>query len=278
MDNLIRSQTVVVVPCFNEERRLRLSAFGSYLSSSNSAHIFFVDDGSSDDTLPLLLRFHRRHPLTCTVAKLPQNRGKAEAVRQGMLSAIDGGAQLVGYWDADLATPLREISHMRAVLSRDPETMLVIGIRERLLGRRIHRSIARRSLGYLSALLTRSLTRLGTRDTQCGAKLFRATETLEQSLKYKFQSRWLFDVELMMRMQTALGPLRDFAYEMPLDCWAEQGGSKVNGVAYLRSLRDLLRLTWAFSRRVPRTNESTHSDISVVASAARWERQMRAAG
>lgn len=278
MNMSFRSQTVVVIPCFNEERRLRLSAFGSYLSSSNSAHVFFVDDGSNDGTLSLLLRFQRRHPLSCTVAKLSQNCGKAEAVRQGMLTAIHGGAQLVGYWDADLATPLWEISHMQAVLSRDPETMLVIGIRERLLGRRIHRSIARRSLGYLSALLTRSLTRLGTRDTQCGAKLFRATETLERSLRCGFRSRWLFDVELLMRMQRKLGPLRDFAYEMPLDCWAEQGGSKVSTSAYLRSLRDLLGLTLGFYRRMPLESESAKSDISIVASASRWEGQTRAAG
>ena len=46
------------------------------------------------------------------------NGGKAEAVRSGMLAAIDQGhAAVTGYWDADLATPLEVIPQLVARLA-----------------------------------------------------------------------------------------------------------------------------------------------------------------
>ena len=240
------SDTVIVVPCYNEERRLRFAAFDSYLATRHAAHVLFVDDGSRDGTLPLLLKFQKTHSRSCTAAALPQNCGKAEAVRQGLLAAIEGGARVVGYWDADLAVPLREIERMEEIIHRDPETHLVIGIRLPLLGRRIRRDRLRGSLGLLSALLTRALTRLGTRDTQCGAKLFRVTDELRQALSSPFGSRWLFDVELLMRLRQTDGPLDQIAYEYPLECWAEQAGSKVKSSSYLGAIRELARLSWRY--------------------------------
>jgi len=237
-------RTVIVVPCFNEERRLRFAAFESYFATPGAAHILFVDDGSRDSTLPRLLAFQRTHRRSCSVAALPKNRGKAEAVRQGLLAAIDGGAETVGYWDADLAVPLREIGFMEAVVSRDEETQVVIGIRLPLLGRRIRRDKLRGTLGRVSAFVTRTLTRLSTRDTQCGAKLFRVNDQIRQCLAFRFGSRWLFDVELMLRLRAIHGDFEQIAYEVPLECWVEQPGSKVRPSSYLASLWELLRLRW----------------------------------
>lgn len=274
----LNSKTVLVVPCFNEERRLRFAAFDAYLSEARAAHVLFVDDGSRDETLKLLCDFQRKHMHSCTVAKLPENRGKAEAVRQGMLAALEQGAQVVGYWDADLAVPLREVSLMEAVIHRDPETQLVIGIRFPLLGRRIRRDPVRGSLGRLSSLLTRVLTRLGTHDTQCGAKMFRASDTLRRCLQGRFDSRWLFDIELLMRLRNALGSLTDTAYEFPLECWVEQAGSKIRPSAYLRSLRDLFRLTWRYSSLgKPAETNLSEIELAVVASPASIAGPRRAA-
>lgn len=235
-------QTLLVIPCFNEERRLRLSAFGTFLRGQSTSQVLFVNDGSTDATLPLLQQFRRNHPGSCSVGSLGQNCGKAEAVRQGLLAAINAGARFVGYWDADLAAPLRQVPLMEAVLARDPETHVVIGVRLPLLGHRIRRDPMRRRLGSIAAWTIHAMTGLPTRDTQCGAKLFRVTAELIESLKEPFHSRWLFDVELLLRLKSLHHGLEGVAYDFPLECWSEQRGSKVNWLTYARALTEMVRI------------------------------------
>jgi len=174
------------------------------------------------------------------VASLPENRGKSEAVGLGFLAAIDRGAGVVGYWDADLAAPLKEIALMEEVLAREVATEIIIGIRLPLLGRRIRRTAVRGTVGRFSALLTHALIQLRTRDTQCGAKLFRVTQELRKALSTPFQSRWLFDVELLMRLRHVQSQFEEVAYEFPLECWAEQPGAHVKATSYLGALRELV--------------------------------------
>ena len=104
---------VVVVPCFNEARRLSPQGF---LPLLERARILFVDDGSSDGTLGLLDQIAEALPGRASVLALPENGGKAEAVRQGLLAAIASGATVVAYLDADLAAPADEM--VRLLFSR----------------------------------------------------------------------------------------------------------------------------------------------------------------
>ena len=68
-------------------------------------------------------------------------------MRAGLGVAFKSSADYVGYWDADLATPLDEIPRFVAVLERLPGIEIVFGARVQLLGRSVRRSQVRHYLG-----------------------------------------------------------------------------------------------------------------------------------
>ena len=250
---------VIVVPCYNEARRLERAAFNTYLRRHPDVTFLFVDDGSTDQTLALLCTMRSDWPGRVHVLSLPANRGKAEAVRRGLVAALTLGAPQVGYWDADLATPLNAIGDFRRVLARLPDTQVVFGARRQLLGHRIRRTPMRRAVSFICATLARQAIRLPVGDTQCGAKLMRNGPALRAAVAQPFTAGWLFDVELFARLSLAL-PNRHLAfYEQPLMEWTEVAGSKVSAGAILRSGVNMVRLIWQL--RLGRRAASRHDPL-----------------
>src|SRR3954468_463539 len=105
--------TALVVPCYNEARRFHTDRVLEWLASEHQVRLVLVDDGSRDGTLALLERIRQRFPDRVSVVSLRPNRGKAEAVRAGLLYALDTfKPDIIGYWDADLATPLQAFDRL----------------------------------------------------------------------------------------------------------------------------------------------------------------------
>lgn len=240
------SKAVVVVPCYNEEARLRPQGFAALLADQEVT-ILFVNDGSTDRTLVCLKAFQGDHPGRIEVVDLPVNGGKAEAARQGMLRALELGAEITGYLDADLATSAEEYYRMLAILQQlPPEISVLLGARVRLLGRDIQRSPARHVLGRIFATAASFVLGLPVYDTQCGAKVFRRTPSLLQALATPFSSRWIFDVELIGRLvrgrRDAPAIQVSSIQEEPLLAWKDVKGSKLGPMAMLRAAVDLMRI------------------------------------
>src|SRR5262245_3445800 len=214
-------KTMIVVPCHNEARRLDLAAFRRIVRQSSDVGMLFVNDGSSDETHAVLSRIAAENPARFRVVDLKRNVGKAEAVRRGVLRAAADGPQFVGFWDADLATPLTVIDRFVDVLVRRAELSVVVGVRLPLLGHAIHRRPVRGWLGAEFARIASLAFGQRLQDTQCGAKLFRVTPETIAAFSEPFASRWIFDVELLARLRqlwcSSKTALRECVNEYPLD-------------------------------------------------------------
>jgi dolichyl-phosphate beta-glucosyltransferase len=241
---------IVVIPCYNEEHRLPVDELRRFALDGVRVELLFVNDGSTDGTARLLESLVAEDPSRYSLLNLERNGGKAEAVRRGMLAAIERRPDLFGFWDADLATPLSEVPGFLDVFAARPEIEMVFAARVRLLGRSISRNPARHYFGRVGATLISQSLGLAVYDTQCGAKLFRWSASMQELFAAPFLSRWIFDVEIIARFLRQRG--RDAAaraiYELPIQVWHDVKGSKVRSTDFLRALKDLVRIRRAYRR------------------------------
>jgi glycosyltransferase involved in cell wall biosynthesis len=239
--------TVIVVPCYNEAGRFRAEAFHAAAQADSSLKFVLVDDGSKDDTRLVLERLAERKRSQFEVLSLAKNSGKAEAVRAGLQRAFELSPALVGYLDADLATPLGELAGLRACFDENSEVLAVLGSRVGLLGRNVVRSHQRHYLGRVFASVASLALGITIYDTQCGAKLFRNTGAIRQAFSAPFETRWTFDVELIARLGAlanagAIPALERSAAEHPLHTWQDVSGSKLGLKAAIGAGLDLAKL------------------------------------
>jgi dolichyl-phosphate beta-glucosyltransferase len=236
--------TVIVIPCFNEQRRLDVEAVAAFAEGHPGVRILFVNDGSTDGTSVLLESLSHRLPAAVSWIALPSNAGKAEAVRQGVLAALADKARIIGYWDADFATPLSSIDDFLAVLHARPDVIGVLGSRIRRLGAAVERRALRHYAGRLFATLASFVLGMAVYDTQCGAKVFRAGEPLAKAFAAPFLSAWIFDVEVLARLREAIEPepLPPKLFELPLERWQDVAGSKLTTMRGVAAFLDLVQI------------------------------------
>jgi dolichyl-phosphate beta-glucosyltransferase len=238
------SRVALVVPCFNEAGRLPVAKFNRFLNES-AALLIFVDDGSTDRTFELLQGVRAGQEDRVVVLKSARNQGKAEAVRYGISFALDQPVDYVGYWDADLATPLNAVAHFLGIFAERQDLDLVIGSRIKLLGRQVERRPLRHYLGRAFATVVSLMLQLPVYDTQCGAKILRVRPGTRDLFAAPFLSRWVFDVELLARYIRQVGSLPAAArriYEYPLHAWQDVAGSKVKPSDFILAFCDLVRI------------------------------------
>ena len=89
--------SIIVIPCFNEGKRLSVDTFCKFINEQESVQFIFVDDGSTDNTFQLLKSLNSLYPQKTDILQLSNNSGKAEAVRLGLLLAVSKKPELVGF-------------------------------------------------------------------------------------------------------------------------------------------------------------------------------------
>lgn len=251
----LAGRCALVVPCYNESQRLDTSEYVSFLRSAPAGfRLIFVNDGSTDSTLAVLQRLQSEAGCEKRAIVLPKspNAGKADAVRYGMNYAMNmPGVDVVGFWDADLATPLPAIYELLNVLEQFPSVQMIFGARVKLLGRQIERRVVRHYLGRVFATVVSNVLDLPVYDTQCGAKLFRVTPDFRDVLRDPFLSRWIFDVEIIARFLQRRGVrwVQAAIYEYPLQKWEDVAGSKIKSGDFVKAVAEIFAIWNRYLRR-----------------------------
>lgn len=176
MDNIYLS---IVIPCFNEERNIRLGALegvAHYLKKqSYSYEVIIIDDGSDDESRKLITGFIEDHPNFSIIAA--KHRGKAATVMTGISRAK---GKYILFTDLDQATPINQIEKLIPMFNKGFE--VVIGSRKE---RRSGAPFTRRAMARGFMFLRNMILNLGIDDTQCGFKAFtrRAGQKIFAALK-----------------------------------------------------------------------------------------------
>ena len=227
-------KNAIVIPCYNEADRLKFDQFQKFINEQPEYQLCFVNDGSQDATLEQLLSFQTKNNQRVTIHNLVANQGKAEAVRQGVLQMTNKSeVQNIGFMDADLATGFEDYTRLVSEMKKEGKDM-VVGSRKLCGCVGVKRSAFRKMASLVIGYIIKLLISMPIKDTQCGAKVFEKS-TAAYLFKSSFISRWLFDVELFIRMRNLYGAkVMDKVSEVALLSWKEVEGSKI-------SLKDSLK-------------------------------------
>jgi dolichyl-phosphate beta-glucosyltransferase len=241
-------QIGIVVPCYNEENRISLITFEEYINKNKNCFFCFVNDGSNDKTLKMLRAFSSKYPYRIYVVDNKINLGKAESVRNGINHLLsEKKFDILGYLDADLATPLDEIERITALFN-NTKKLIIFGSRIKHIGGYVEREFTRYILGRIFATVVSSwLLKIAVYDTQCGFKFFRAA-IVESLFDKKFQSKWFFDIELFCRIKKKFPytDINEIAQEFFIKIWKDQKGSKIKLSDYFSVPLELIKLKYYY--------------------------------
>lgn len=251
------SRIGIVVPVYNEAKRLSPEYFMS-LVAVKDLDLLFVDDGSTDDSLHKLESLVSQSD-AMMILSLPNNVGKANAIHRGWAHFENlHDYDFLGFIDADGAFNITDVEFLKTLaLSSDDSFPMGIpnsvkmgfdsfwSSRINLSGRIICRSRQRYFLGRVLASLIKLFFKNLPWDTQSGFKLFRNEEVFRSAIQSRFRCRWLFDIELLLRLQRlCAGNYK--VWEQPVSTWRDVPGSKVSWRGYFEILKDFFRLVHEF--------------------------------
>ena len=238
----------IVIPAFNEERRLppTFEKIAAWLRTKQIiVEVIVVDDGSTDGTARVAQEAARILP-SIRVLRNGQNYGKGYSVRHGMREAR---GRVALFTDADLSAPIEEADKLLAALDSSDVAFGSRALNRRLIS--VHESRFRELAGILFNKMVKAVLWIPFVDTQCGFKAFRmdrARIVFEQQRIERFG----FDPELLYLARRH--GLR--AVEIPVR-WAHDPHTKVNMLRdSVLMFAELLAIRWnALCGRYPRREE-----------------------
>ena len=236
----------LVVPVYNESNRINILVYEKFVENNDSVKIIFVNDASTDNTLQILTTLKNNYPLQVEVLTNTTNMGKGEAIRKGMIHALlKSNSPHLGFIDADLSVPLHDLIRFSKALEAS-KACAALGVRDLSDTYHVKRTFSRKYLSYLFRYYVQIVFQFNITDTQCGAKIFKR-EIVEILYRNPFETRWLSDVELLLRLKKySIANQLSFSDQLiPLAVtyYEDKTGSKFIFFEFLRTTIDLIKLS-----------------------------------
>ncbi len=211
----------IVIPAHNEEQRMQatLESYASYFSNIGDEYeVVVVLNATKDKTEEIVKSMQKKYPMIRYLNL--KKGGKGYAVIEGCKDALERKAELIGFVDADMATPpqafhdlIRHCGKADAVIASRWMKQSIVTTKQTLLRRFLSRGFN---------MLVRGLLFLPFHDTQCGAKIFTA-EALKTIIPKIGLTNWAFDVELLYQLKR-----KGFQIKEIPTIWNDKKDSKLN--------------------------------------------------
>lgn len=242
----------LVIPCFNEEKRLgkSLQKLALFLKErSEEFEVIIVNDGSTDQTQEVANSFANNFE-NFSLVNLETRQGKGAAVRTGFQKAL---GEIVVFTDADFSTPITEIDKLLNKINSGFD----IAIGSRALDQNLvkkHQNFFRELMGKGFNFIVQKIAVPGIFDTQCGFKAFR-TKTTEELFQKQIIKGFGFDVEILYLARKK--SLR--VAEVPV-LWYNDPASRVQPIKdSVVSLYELFKIRFAHSKeKVSQVDQLIH--------------------
>jgi len=240
-------KNVIIIPCYNEAGRFKFDDFQQFINAHSTYAICFVNDGSKDETLAQLQNFAKDQENRIKIYDMPKNGGKAEAVRSGMNYMMENHKiETIGFIDADLATGFKDYKILVNTLI-DKDQKMVFGSRKMESEGDIDRSLFRKLASTLIGVMIKIIIGLPVKDSQCGAKVFQVP-TAKYVFRKSFMSRWLFDVEMFIRIKNIFDETTmNYIKEVAVTNWEEVEGSHITFSDSLKFPKELLEIGYTYN-------------------------------
>jgi dolichyl-phosphate beta-glucosyltransferase len=237
---------ITIIPVYNEEKRFNYNEIKNLVDFHQNINgkILFINDGSTDKTLELLQKLERNSK-NIFINDLPNNLGKANALRHGLLHSI-GKSEFIAYLDFDFATSsstFKQKFNELSQIDKESNTLIFcsrsIGISLNKINRPLYRTMPSNILGAFSDWLFK----IPISDTQCGCKFFyiKNLDDFNRALQPLFIGKWFFEIELMCRLKKE--KIQNVKIiESPLEEWNDIPGSKVKVIDFFKSFVILVYL------------------------------------
>jgi glycosyltransferase involved in cell wall biosynthesis len=214
-----KKELSILLPAYNEAAQIEKcvkEVEQAASSFSDSYEIIVSEDGSTDETSPIMLNLTKNNP-NLIFLHLPVRIGKGKAIKRAISSAK---GDIIVFMDVDLATSLDCLPNFLDLVKKHGG--LAIGSRYAkgaFLKRRVSRTIF--SLAY--NMFVRILFLDGVRDHQCGFKAM--SSEVAKALEDIKSDGFFFDTEMIVKCKKLGFPVTEVGVE-----WVEnrrQSESKI---------------------------------------------------